>query len=139
MKRAPSLLDEEMFAKAFVKPAKRLRVLGQLQKEKTRAKFLSLLPHFADFDPRFCRVLEPIHQRADSILRILRDNGALATCYVISVWPEVDQMRGALDEVLVEVVGYLPGTIVSCVPGQLAFYEGEARNDRRILERPRLS
>ena len=135
MERNPLPVDEEAFAMAFVCPLKRQRVRGLLQSEKGRAKFLSQLPHFSDFDPRFSKKIEPSQQQVELILSVLRDKGAGADCYVISAWAEIDQMNGRLGQVLREVVGYHPGTIVSCVPGRLAYYEGEARNERYILER----
>jgi hypothetical protein len=41
-----------------------------------------------------------------------------------------------LHEVLEAVVGRFQGTFVSCIPGRLAYFEGERENDRYILERP---
>ena len=128
-------MDEELFAIAFVHPLKRQRVRGLLQSEKGRAKFLSQLPHFSDLNPRFSRKIVPSQQRVELILSLLLGRGAGVTCYVISTSAEIDQMNGPLTSVLREVIGYYPGTIVSCVPGRLAYFEGEARNERYILER----
>jgi len=34
------------------------------------------------------------------------------------------------------VVGWHDGTFISCIPGKLAYFEGEGLNERYILERP---
>ena len=43
-----------------------------------------------------------------------------------------------LGEALEAVIGHGMGTLVSCVPGVLGFYEGESSGDRCILARPRM-
>jgi hypothetical protein len=43
---------------------------------------------------------------------------------------EVD-LRAALED----VVGYNDGTFISCIPGRLAYFEGEGPNERYVLER----
>ena len=111
------------------------RSSSMLGRERSRAKFLSQLPHFSDLDSRFSRKIVPSQQRVDLILSLLLGKGASVTCYVISTSAEIDQMNGPLASVLREVIDYHPGTIVSCAPGRLAHFEGEARNERYILER----
>jgi hypothetical protein len=41
----------------------------------------------------------------------------------------------SLDIALKQIVGYEFGTIVNCVPGKLAYFEGEGPKHRFILER----
>jgi hypothetical protein len=135
MKKHCDPTHEEAFAMAFVCPPKRQRVRELLQSEKGRKKFLSQLPHFSDLDPRFSRIIEPSKQYAELVVKLLREKGAGADCYVISSLAEIDQINGPLDHILLEIVGCYPGTIVSCIPGRLAYYEGEAINERYILER----
>ena len=40
-----------------------------------------------------------------------------------------------LHDALNDVVGSSDGTFVSCIPGKLAYFEGEEPNERYILER----
>jgi len=40
-----------------------------------------------------------------------------------------------LEATLDETVGYVDGTIISCIPGRLAYFEGEENGARYILER----
>jgi hypothetical protein len=53
--------------------------------------------------------------------------------FAISENPALDQKELPLVEVLKEIVGYGMGTVLSCIPGQLAFVETE--DERYILER----
>ena len=40
-----------------------------------------------------------------------------------------------LSEALAEVIGRGMGTFISCLPGKLAYFEGEERNERYICHR----
>jgi hypothetical protein len=40
-----------------------------------------------------------------------------------------------LKEALGLILGMSPGTLVSCIPGRLAYFEGEEKGARFILER----
>jgi hypothetical protein len=35
-----------------------------------------------------------------------------------------------------DVVGHNDGTFISCIPGRLAYFEGEGLNERYVLQRP---
>lgn len=56
-------------------------------------------------------------------------------CYLVSVRSDLDQQTRDLDEAIREVYAFAEGTIVCCVPGVLAYYEGEAPKNRFILHR----
>jgi hypothetical protein len=53
----------------------------------------------------------------------------------VSEDPDIDGKRLPLDEALLLVVGAGNGTLLSCVPGLLAYYEGEGPGDRFLLAR----
>ncbi len=55
----------------------------------------------------------------------LREKGAPLTCYVLSKNSKIDGLRLPLCEALIETVGYGFGTFLSCIPGRLAYYEGQ--------------
>jgi hypothetical protein len=42
----------------------------------------------------------------------------------------------ALKDALIAVVGQGLGTLLSCVPGKLGYFEGEEKDARFILEKP---
>ncbi len=66
---------------------------------------------------------------------MLLQAGAPETCYVFSEWNELDTKEMKLDEALTACIGYGMGTVLSCIPGRLAFYEAEGPGQRFILQR----
>lgn len=79
--------------------------------------------------------IDPSQQDARGVLRLLQNRGAGLSCYVISASAGLDGVSGVLADVLEVVIGYHPGTIVSCITGRLAYFEGEGRAERYILHR----
>lgn len=59
--------------------------------------------------------------------------GAPSLCNVISVDSELDGCEMDLSDALTKIVGRGQGTFVCCVPGELAYFEGEEHNERYIL------
>ena len=122
---------EEAIVRAFIIPEKRDRYLTLLGKKKRRPKVLDALNHFRDLDQRYCISL---HSSTD-VVAALRDRGAPEKCYLISAIRELDGREMSLSEAIetIEIEGW--GTLVSCVPGRLAYYYGEHGEERTILER----
>jgi hypothetical protein len=48
---------------------------------------------------------------------------------------EVDGRDLPLKTAIEEVLGYGLGSVISCIPGQLAYYEGEMPSDRFVLKK----
>jgi hypothetical protein len=65
----------------------------------------------------------------------LKKNGAPEKCHVISEDIDVDGKEMMLREAIEEVLGYGLGSILSCIPGRLVYYEGEGPGDRYVLKR----
>ena len=126
---------EEQFTRSFVVVAKRERYLTLLAKEKTRSKVAHGLNHTRDLDMRFATAVPPAQQNAEAIARILRSKGAPERCHVMSSDSAVDGLELELDGALAQIVGYGSGTLVSCIPGKLAYFEYEDPGMRYILER----
>ena len=126
---------EAAFIRAFVTPTKRERVVELLSRPKRRREFLKTLARFGDLDPRFCVEIPSTEHSAAGIASLLRKRGAPAECYVISEDLALDGKKMPLSEALQKIVAYGMGTLVSCIPGRLGYYEGEARGDRCLLER----
>jgi len=126
---------EKGFVDAFVHPRRQPRHRALLEKPKRRIKFTSLLAHFHDFDDRCITGVPPTDQYSEPILQILRDKRAPDTCWVISEDYRLDGKEMSLVDALDEIVGFGSGTVISCIPGQLAYYEGEDPGRRFILER----
>ena len=135
----PQSADHEQGAiRAFVQRNRQERFLGFLANPKNRKKFTESLAHFRWFDQRFAT---PIPWKVDpnpkltpwekhlsgikNICRLLKSRGAGPTCWVISEDPEIDGRELDLRAALEHVNGRQIGTILSCVPGKLAYFEGE--------------
>jgi hypothetical protein len=129
-------MDEEReLIRRFVVPTKRRRMLEFLANPRKRPRITASLAHFRDLDPRWVVPVPPTQHFPAHLERLLRRLGAGDSCYVISENRELDARRLPLSEALECVVGRGMGTLISCVPGQLAFFEGEGPSDRCILAR----
>jgi hypothetical protein len=69
------------------------------------------------------------------ILEMLQQRGAPEHCYVVSESDGLDARTLPLKEALGLIIGISTGTLVSCIPGRLGYFEGEDRGERFILER----
>ena len=125
--------SEEALVRAFVVPAKQQRLLELLANPKRRRDALRTLAHFRDLDTRYTVAITPGQQSAAGISGILRARGAPAACYLVSESADFDGRTMALSDALDAVVGAGYGTLVSCIPGRLGYYEGEGPSDRRVL------
>ncbi|MHC4200469.1 MAG: hypothetical protein ACYSU0_10800 [Planctomycetota bacterium] len=127
---------EEPIARAFLIAAKRDRFLAVLStrggRDKLRKKEFA---HFDGLDPRFAHQIPPGAQNEDDIESTLKAKGAPSSCYVWSENDEIDGQELPLAEALAEVVGMSMGTFLSCIPGKLAYFEGEEPGERYICER----
>ena len=126
---------EAEFIKQFVKPERRRRYLSLLDTRTGRRKLTEALNHFKDLDPRYARLLPPNAQTVNQIEALLKRKGAPERCHVTSSNAHIDDREMPLSEALEQTVGYGSGTILSCIPGKLAYFEGEEQNERYILER----
>jgi hypothetical protein len=126
---------EAALIKAFVVSAKKARFLTLLQKPKHRPKALNGLNHLHDLDPRFLIEIPPGEQNPESIAVLLTERGAPAMCHLISSASDLDGEDMPLASALRRIVGFGAGTLISCVPGRLAYFEGEEAKDRYILQR----
>jgi hypothetical protein len=125
---------ESAFVESFILKARRERALEMLASPKNRHKFTSRFDHHGQtyFIPECIRSIEPRDQHPPNIAQILRRLGAPETCHVIGGMHDGKDME--LLSALKEVVGYGTGTVLSCVPGKLAYFEGEIR-ERFLLVR----
>jgi hypothetical protein len=126
---------ESDFIEAFVVPDKRERYVSFLNSPKRRPKFLRELYHFRDFDPACLVSVAGPSDSAEGLISELRRRGAPVECRVISVQADLDGAIRPLAEVIRAVFALVEGTIVVCIPGKLAYYEGEAPRNRYILDR----
>ncbi|MGH8435071.1 MAG: hypothetical protein ACRERX_11440 [Pseudomonas sp.] len=137
-REATMLAHEAGFINAFVVENRRERYLGLLRSAAGRTKFVKRLAHFKELDQRFATRVTNDRRDAQSLRDNLVARGAPASCHVISELAAIDGQEIPLESALRAVVGSGMGTIISCVPGQLAYFEGEEPGERYILERRHL-
>ena len=112
-----------------------------LETEKGRKKFIDRLAHSFIPDERFVQKIPNRLQHGEGVLQLLKSKNAKRNCYIVSANQKIDGKTLPLAEALFHIVnmgaydGF--GTLVSCLPGKLAYYEGEKPHDRYILERRR--
>jgi hypothetical protein len=126
---------ETELVKAFITPLKRSRYFSLLESPKGRLKLIKELDHFGDLDMHYAKLIPMSQQSADGIERLLKQKGAPAICHVMSVNSNIDNQELSLCKALEETVGRGMGTVISCIPGKLAYFEDEEPNERYILER----
>ncbi len=127
---------EAALIEAFVLPRSRARYLEFLPKPMLRERLLRALDHLHDLDARYAHRIPPDKQNASDIATLLRHKGAPSTCHVISGSRDLDGREMPLGMVLAEVVGCGMGTLLSCIPGRLGYFESEEVGERYLLERP---
>lgn len=126
---------EESIINSFILPNRKERYLSLLNARGGRDKIRHTFPHFRDFDPRFIVSIPHVAHRADDVELRLRERGAPRECYIWSESSSLDDRSISLQEALLKIIGWTPGTILLCVPGRLGYYEGEDENERFILAR----
>jgi hypothetical protein len=127
--------DEEAFVRAFIVPDKQERYLSFLSSPKRRREILGRFDHQLDYDAAFATPIPVGEQSAPDIAKLLTKRGAPAMCHLISSDSALDGRDLPLSDALDQVVGSDFGTIISCIPGRLAYYEAEDAGERYILSR----
>jgi len=97
---------------------------------------LAELNHFPRLDPPSATKIGASDQNADETHRVLPEKGAPRRCFVISSDLDRDATEMDLNPALETVVRSGCGTIISFIPGELAFFEDEEVGERSGLERP---
>jgi hypothetical protein len=125
----------ETVIRAFIRAERSPRYLALLAKRGGREKLRAQLAHLPDLDLRFAHPIPGSEANPVAIARLLLAKGAPGTCYCLSESAALDGKVLPLTNALEQVVGYGIGTLLSCVPGQLAYFEGEEQGRRFILSR----
>jgi len=130
---------EAEYIKAFVTKDRRDRYLTLSGSKKGRRKFLTLIAHdhIYDLTPGCFYQIPPTDLTQDKILQILAELSVRKDCYTISEYSKIDKQTLLLSDALSEIFGRGMGTILSIVPGKLAYYESENRNGRYVISAPK--
>lgn len=119
---------EREFINHFVKAHRRERwrqLLADDSNTKNRNKLTRFCLDSREFDGRYAVEDEESLVATSRLQCGLAAHGAQGVCYLISENPAIDRRTLPLADALQEVIGSGLCTILSCVPGRLAFYEGE--------------
>ncbi len=122
---------EQKTIKAFIIREKQARYIYLLSTPKKRRTGVGRLNHCTDMDARYVQWLG----HGTDVEAVLRSAGCPNTVYVMSSAEEIDGRTLPLKEALDLVVQHGWGTIVSCIPGRLAYYYDELGERRAILKR----
>ena len=127
---------EELSISAFIGKEKRDRYLGFLT-PKRRDKLRAMLAHDTEghLAAASKKAILPRDQNLEAILAMLIARGAPASCHVISEDSRIDGRDMPLRDALEVTIGQGMGTIICCVPGRLAYFEGEDMGARFLLEK----
>src|SRR5260370_30198509 len=109
--------------------------LGFIATAKGRAKIIRELSHFKALDPQFMRSIIPSQHDAGSVAKLIRirSKGARPSCWFISQNSDLAGKEADLLLARTVSIGYQMGTIISCIPGNLGYFEDE--DGRCLLER----
>jgi hypothetical protein len=123
---------EQAFVEAFIHPDRRERFLAALANPKKRAVFNRELHHPKPnfLQTKYIEQIVPSQQYTRFVAPRLKSMGAPDDCWVFG--NHVDGRPMKLEDALDELIGLRSGTIVSCLPGKLAFFESE---DERVILR----
>jgi hypothetical protein len=102
---------------------------------KKRHQYLKKLHHFEDYCENLLISIPPDKQNAQGIYNLLKYYNVPNECYIISTSYLYDMKYMKLDLALKELLGNDFPSIISCIPGKLVFYEGEAPSNRFILKK----
>lgn len=116
---------EEAIIREFFLPQRRERYLEILSKPKRRPDITHEFDRFKHLDPRRVVPIPPNFQNPNDIFRMLKQKGAPDNCRGFSDWQELDAKTLPLSDALQMIVGARMGAFLSCIPGQLAYFENE--------------
>lgn len=120
---------EEKTVASFLLKEKRSRFRHLLSSPRKRRAGLDRLNHCSDLDPKF---VEWLLSNAD-VIGILKQAGSPSQVYLISADSSLDASTLPLAEAVEAAARCGWGTIISCIPGKLAYYYDECGERRAIL------
>jgi hypothetical protein len=92
------------------------------------------LAHFKWLDDRYAKEIpSTVAPTVAEIARLLRQKGSGETIHAISEDKSIDGCALPLEVALQHIWGRGIGTIISCIPGKLGYFEDE--EESRLLER----
>lgn len=115
---------EEILINNFFEKKKQERAKYELTSKKKRHEFIWKFSDNNIFRSDCLIRIEQSIATYETVLTILKKEGAPDGCYVLSVDEEIDGKELLLCDALKQVVGWGPA-LISCIPGELAYLESE--------------
>jgi len=122
---------EEKFITSFILKEKRNRWQTQLDDSQKRATFLHRLNHLHDLNEKYVTWLK----RNVDIESMLTRAGSPEQVYILSASTDMDEKFLSIDDAIDQTIRGGWGTIISCIPGRLAFYYDECGERHALLIR----
>ena len=122
---------EEKFITSFILKEKRNRWQTQLDDIQKRAAFINRLDHLHDLNEKYVTWLK----RNVDIEQMLTYAGSPDQVYILSASQRIDGRLLQLTDAIDQTIRFGWGTVISCIPGRLAFYYDECGERRAILVR----
>jgi hypothetical protein len=118
---------DEVIVKSFFNKTIQQRILFELSSPKKRRDAINRLNHkySATLRKEFMIEIPRPNSNPEKIAEILKKHGAGDFCYSISWCEELDGKELPLLTALEKAVGFGMPSIVSCIPGKLAYFEAE--------------
>jgi len=127
-------LHEEAAVRAFIQKPLQERALFLLSHKARRRDYTHELAHFKWLDERFAHKIPPtVAHTFKEKIALLHSKGAGLTVWSISEDPEIDGKELDLKVAMEHIYGREIGTLLSCIPGKLGYFEDE--EESFLLER----
>ncbi|MED3965826.1 hypothetical protein [Niallia taxi] len=117
---------EEKIIRSFIEKRLQDRVLFELSKQKYREKLYWRLTNYFEttVNQRYIQKMEFID--ITKLVPLLKSEGATNDCYVLSYDQDYDGKYYSLnDDVIKKLICNGMPFIISCIPGKLAYFQGE--------------
>ena len=121
--------------RAFFRSVYRARYCESAEIRARHWKLVGALAERKTFEERYVEEIPDSPEGAVGVAKLLAERGAPARCYVISMDRQIDTKQMQLSDALGAVYATGKGTLISCIPGTLAYYEGKYRDEHCILDR----
>lgn len=113
------------FVKNFIVKEKQDRFLTLINNKKKRNKLRLLIAHRMDFIKTNIYLIDKNNICKNDIYLILKKYGAPENCYIICESSIHDRKEMKIKEALDILFNSGLGFILSCIPGEVAYYQGE--------------
>jgi len=124
---------EVSFIKFFIAKERQERFLALVENKKKRKKLRLLLAHSLVLNNERIRPINKEEDNKEQIYQILKKNGSPDNCHIICESSKYDDKDMDLKDALNELFDMDLGYIISCIPGKLAYYQGEGPFYKAIL------